>query len=100
MIQHFPILSIMVLFLGAFLVVLVGRSRIARTAVVSAAVLTSFALMVALIKPVMIDGQIISYWMGNWAPVSGYAIGIGIEVDALSLFFGLLVSLAVMLSGF
>jgi multicomponent Na+:H+ antiporter subunit D len=47
----------------------------------------------------MIDGNIISYWMGNWKPVSGYAIGIGLEVDQLSLFFGLLVSLTVLISG-
>ena len=36
----------------------------------------------------MIDGEIITYWMGNWEPISGWAIGIGVEVDALSLFFG------------
>lgn len=100
MMQHFPVLAIMVLFLGAFLVALFGRFKVLRTLIVALSVLTSFGLMAALIKPVMIDGQIISYWLGNWTPVSGYAIGIGIEVDALSLFFGLLVSLAVMLSGF
>ena len=33
--------------------------------------------------------------MGNWEPVEGYAIGIAIEVDPLSLFFGLLVAIAV-----
>ena len=33
--------------------------------------------------------------MGNWEPVEGYAIGIAIEVDALSLFFGLLITIAV-----
>lgn len=38
------------------------------------------------------------YWLGNWAPVSGWAIGIGIEVDALSLFFGLIVTVAVFAS--
>ena len=34
----------------------------------------------------------------DWAPVSGWAIGIGIEVDALSLFFGLIVTVAVFAS--
>ena len=47
----------------------------------------------------MIDGQIISYWMGNWEPVEGYAIGIGYEVDALGLFFALLVVTTFWLSG-
>ncbi|MEG1632601.1 MAG: proton-conducting transporter membrane subunit [Oscillospiraceae bacterium] len=98
--QHFPVISIMILFLGAFLVAVFGRSKAMRVIIVSASVLTSFVLMALLIKPIMIDGQIITYWMGNWAPVDGYAIGIGIEVDALSLFFGLLVAIAVMLSGF
>lgn len=55
-------------------------------------------LMLALIKPVMIDGEIITYWLGNWEPVAGWAIGIGIEVDALSLFFGLVITVAVFAS--
>jgi multicomponent Na+:H+ antiporter subunit D len=98
--QHFPVLAIMILFLGSFLVALAGRSKVLRGIIVSVVILANFLFMALLIKPIMVDGQIISYWLGNWSPVSGYAIGIGIEVDALSLFFGLLVSLAVMLSGF
>lgn len=100
MIQHFPILAIVVLFLGAFLTVLFGsKNKVVRTIIVCLAAFSSFILIVSLIKPVMIDGKIISYWMGNWEPVSGYAIGIGLEVDQLSLFFGLLVSLTVLISG-
>lgn len=100
MIQHFPILAIVVLFLGAFLTVLFGsKNKVVRTIIVCAAAFSSFIFIVSLIKPVMIDGNIISYWMGNWEPVSGYAIGIGLEVDQLNLFFGLLVSLTVLISG-
>ena len=62
--------------------------------------LISLTLLALLVKPVFVDGQIITYWMGNWEPVEGYAIGIAIEVDALSLFFGLLVAIAVALSCF
>ncbi len=40
-------------------------------------------------------GEIIAYWMGNRGISGGYAIGIALEVDALSLFFGLLVSCVV-----
>ena len=54
----------------------------------------SLACLIALIKPVMIDGEIISYWLGSRGIAGGYAIGIAIEVDALSLFFGLLVGIA------
>ena len=64
---------------------------------VLASLLSSF-FMSLLIRPVFLEGQIISYWVGNWAPRAGYAIGIGFEVDGLSLFFALLVSLTVLLS--
>lgn len=97
MMQHYPILAIMIYFLGAFLTVLAGKNKTLRYCIVGAAVTASFVLMLLLIKPIMIDGQIIAYWLGNWEPVAGYAIGIGIEVDALSLFFGLLVTGAVFL---
>jgi len=100
MMSHFPIISIMTLFFAAFVVAIFGRIKPLRVIVVSLAVLTSFGLMVLLIKPIMIDGQIITYWMGDWAPVDGYAIGIGIEVDALSLFFALLSSFAIAISAF
>ncbi|NLC72179.1 MAG: hypothetical protein GX684_00180 [Ruminococcaceae bacterium] len=97
--QHFPVLSIMILFLGAFLVALFHKSRFMRTFITSVAVIGSFAMMIALIKPVMLNGEIITYWLGGRVPDGGYAIGIALEVDAVSLFFGILVSLAVLLSG-
>lgn len=98
-VAHFPILAIMALFLGAFLVALFGRkSEIVRNGISFLATGGAMVLMLALIKPVMIDGEIITYWLGNWAPVSGWAIGIGIEVDALSLFFGLVITVAVFAS--
>lgn len=97
--SHFPILAIMALFLGAFLVALLGRKSAAIRNVISFIVTGgAMVLMLALIKPIMIDGEIITYWMGNWEPVSGWAIGIGVEVDALSLFFGLVITVAVFVS--
>ena len=93
--MHFPVIAIMTLFVGAFLVTLVGRHEKARNVIAGIAVLIPLTLLCLLIKPVMIDGEIIVYWMGNWEPVEGYAIGIAIEVDALSLFFGLLITIAV-----
>ncbi|PWL90777.1 MAG: hypothetical protein DBY10_04820 [Clostridiales bacterium] len=96
---HFPILAIMALFFGAFLVALVGRkSEILRNGIAFLVTGGAMVLMLALIKPVMIDGEIITYWLGNWEPVAGWAIGIGIEVDALSLFFGLVITVAVFAS--
>lgn len=96
--QHFPIYSIMVLFLGAFLIVILGQSKIARNAIALLSVSASLGFLVALVKRVMIDGEIIAYWMGGREPVGGYAIGIALEVDALSLFFGLLIAVAVFVS--
>ena len=97
--HHFPIYSIMVLFLGAFLIVLFGKSKFMRNLLAFLAVSISLACIVALVKPVMLDGEIIAYWMGNRAVAGGYAIGIALEVDALSLFFALLISTAVFVSG-
>jgi multicomponent Na+:H+ antiporter subunit D len=100
MMNNFPILAVMSLFMGAFVNSLAGRkNRKVGNAVVFVAMAASLILMLALIRPVMIDGQVICYWMGNWAPQAGWAYGIGLEVDALSLFFGLIVTVAVMVSG-
>ncbi len=93
--QHFPIYSIMVLFLGAFLIVVFGHSKAFRHTVALLATFASFFFMAMLFKPVMLEGQTIAYWLGNRVPAGGYAIGIALEVDALSLFFGLLVSCVV-----
>ena len=96
--QHFPIYAIMVLFLGAFLVVLFGKNRIARHVLAFLAVAASLGFLCALVPRVMLGGEVIAYWMGGRVPVGGYAIGIALEVDALSLFFGLLVAVAVFVS--
>ena len=97
--HHFPIYSIMVLFLGAFLIVLLGQNKTVRNLIAFSAMACSVACMVALFKPVMLEGEIIAYWMGNRAIAGGYAIGIALEVDALGLFFGLLISSVVFISG-
>ena len=98
--QNFPILAIMTLFVGAFVTSLVGRrNAVARNVVVAISVTGALAMMLALIKPVLLDGQIVAYWLGGWTPVEGWAIGISLEVDALSLFFGLIVTVAVFVSG-
>ena len=96
--QHFPIYAIMVLFLGAFLIVLFGKNKIARSCLALLSVTGSLALLVSLVPRVMLGGEIITYWMGNRAYAGGYAIGIALEVDALSLFFALLIAVAVFVS--
>lgn len=97
--QHFPIYAIMVLFLGAFLIVVFGGNRTVRNILALLSITASLAFILALVKPIMWNGEIIAYWMGGRVPAGGYAIGIALEVDALSLFFALLVSVAVFVSG-
>lgn len=97
--QHFPIYAIMVLFLGAFLIAVFGRNRTARNILALLSITASLAFILALIRPVMLGGEIIAYWMGGRVPAGGYAIGIALEVDALSLFFALIVAVAVFVSG-
>ena len=96
--HHFPVYSIMVLFLGAFLIVMLGHKKALRNIAAVLSVSVSLACMLALIKPVFFNGEIIAYWMGARSVAGGYAIGIALEADALSLFFGLLISTAVFVS--
>ncbi|MCL1905831.1 MAG: hypothetical protein FWG06_02350, partial [Clostridiales bacterium] len=98
--EHFPILSVMVLFLGAFLVPLAGKAAGLRRFIACLASTVSFGLILALIKPVMLEGQVIAYWLGGWRPLANYAFGISLTVDALNLFFALLVSFCMFISAF
>ena len=95
MLQHFPILAIMAYFLGAFLIVVFGGNRVFRNLIGFLATATPLCLLIMLVKPIMLGGEIIAYWMGNRVPAGGYAIGIALEVDAFGLFFGLLIATAV-----
>ncbi|MBP3655581.1 MAG: hypothetical protein J6K32_02680 [Clostridia bacterium] len=98
--ENFPILAIMTLFMGAFINSLAGRrSYKARCAIVFTTMAISLILVLAMVPSVMGGGEIVCYWMGGWAPEADWAYGIGLEVDALSLFFGLIVTIAVMISG-
>ena len=93
--QHFPIIAIMLYFLGAFLIVVFGNNRSIRNCVAFLATAVPLALLCALVPRIMVGGDIIAYWMGNRVPAGGYAIGIALEVDAFGLFFGLLIATAV-----
>ena len=98
-VKHFPVVAVMGLFLCAFLVEIFGsKNKIIRNTITLIAAFGAFALITALIKPVLIDGNILAYWMGNWEPVEGYAIGIGYEIDALNMFFALLVVTTILLA--
>ena len=104
--HHFPIYAVMVLFLGAFVTMVCGTRPSKnpnnpaglRAWIALCATGVSLLLLVLLIKPVMLGGETIAYWMGSRGIAGGYAIGIALEVDALSLFFALLIATAVFVS--
>ncbi len=95
MLNHFPILAIMAYFLGAFLIVIFGQNRMARNVLGFLGTAIPLCLLVMLVKPILLSGETLAYWLGNRQPAGGYAIGIALEVDALGLFFGLLIATAV-----
>ena len=96
---HLPVLAVMGCFLGAFLVEIFGSKNAVVRGIITC-IFTAFAFVsVALLfKPVILNGEVISYWMGNWEPVAGYAIGIGYEIDALNYFFSVLVVFTMLMS--
>lgn len=96
---HFPVIAVMSLFLGAFACAIFGKRHAGFCKAVGL-IISIFAtvLMGLIVKPVALDGEVISYWMGDWNPVEGWAIGIGYEVDALGLFFAVIVVVTVLLA--
>lgn len=98
-IAHFPIFSIIIPFIMAFITGIIGnKCKWLRNLLAVLAPTSSFILMLLIFKPVMLDGQVMPYWFGNWEPVAKWAIGIGLGVDQLSLLLGLIVSFTAMLS--
>ncbi len=97
--EHFPVIAVMGLFLGAFLLEIFGKNnKIVRNILAIFFTGGAFVLIAYLAIPILMYGEVISYWMGGWTPVAGYAIGIGYEVDALSFFFALLVAFTSLMS--
>ncbi|MDU2852070.1 MAG: proton-conducting transporter membrane subunit, partial [Clostridium sp.] len=95
----YPLIAILTPFVLAFIIGLFKEKYIKiKKAIVVLGCIASFIITMLLIKPVFLDGKIITYWLGNWKPVDNIAIGIGMEVDALSLFVGLIITAACALS--
>ena len=95
----YPLIAILVPFILAFVIGLFKEKYLKfKKAIVVSGTLVSFIITILLINPIFRDGNIITYWLGNWVPERGWAIGIGMEVDALSLFVGLIITSACLLS--
>ena len=98
-ISNLPMIAIIIPFTAAFIIGLFGERFLGIKRGV--AVVSTFISMVCiflLVKPIMIKGNIATYWMGSWIPENKWAIGIGLEVDSLGLFVALIVGVTCFLS--
>jgi multicomponent Na+:H+ antiporter subunit D len=94
-----PILAIIVPFAMAFIIGFFGDKYINIKRFLSfVATLISLVCVLLLFKPIVLDKLIATYWMGNWVPEKLWAIGIGLEVDGLGLFVGIIIALTCFLS--
>lgn len=98
-IYNLPIISIMTPFILAFVLGLFKEKYIQVKRVLTIiATSISFICVLLLINPIFIENKVIVTWMGNWLPIKGNAYGICIEIDALGLFLGLIITGASFLS--
>ena len=98
-INNLPIIAIMTPFILAFVLGLFKDKYIrVKRALAVIATAVSFLCVILLIKPILINGEIIVSWMGNWSPIGGKAFGIGLEIDSLGMFLALIITGASLLS--
>jgi multicomponent Na+:H+ antiporter subunit D len=97
--NYLPIIAIIVPFAAAFIVGLLGEKLLnVKKILAILATLVSLIAVGLLIKPIVINREIANYWMGHWVPEKLWAIGIGLEVDGLGLFVGLIIAVTCLLS--
>lgn len=98
-INNLPIIAIMTPFILAFVLGLFKEKYIkVKRALAVIATAISFLCVILLIKPILINGEIIVSWMGNWSPIGGKAFGIGLQIDSLGMFLALIITGASLLS--
>ena len=99
LINNLPIIAIMTPFILAFVLGLFKDKYIrVKRALAVIATVVSFLCVILLVKPILINGEIIVSWMGNWSPIGGKAFGIGLEIDSLGMFLALIITGASLLS--
>lgn len=98
-INNLPIIAIMIPFILAFVLGLFKDKYIKiKRALAVIATAVSFLCVILLIKPILINGEIIVSWMGNWRPIYGKAFGIALEIDSLGIFLALIITGASLVS--
>lgn len=86
LVDHLPVLVILVPFMAAPLIVLIGSRGLAWPIAFAASIISTVVSFMLLMQ--VIDGSVISYHLGGWAP----PLGIEYRVDAANAFVLLLVS--------
>ena len=87
LVDHLPVLVVLIPFVAAPLLVLLGSRRLAWPLALAASV--GSLIVAALLLARVMDGGIISYHLGGWAP----PLGIEYRVDAANAFLLLLITL-------
>ncbi len=97
--SNLPVIAIITPFIATFIIGLVREKniRIKRGISIFSSFL-SFAITLIMIKPIFIDNKVLEYWMGGWKPIDETAIGIALRVDAFSLFVGIIITGACLIS--
>ena len=94
MIQSLPIISIIIPLATAFILGLFNlKNKKVYSIVTIISLAASFICLLFLINPIFINGKILVYWLG-----SRELLGISLEIDALSLFIGFIISIACLIS--
>lgn len=100
-ISNLPMISIITPFIGAFIIGAISGSKKLLSWMKVIAIVSSFiplASLLFLIRPILLEGKVATYWLGNWMPQEQMAIGIGLEVDSFGLFTGLIITFSSFLS--
>ena len=97
--SSFPLIAVLIPFFTAFIIGFIrDKYLVLKKVLVILVTVASLVFVVLLIKPIFIDNEILTYWFGNWGMIDGWVVGIGLEVDALSIFVGLIITVACLLS--
>lgn len=99
LLNNLPLIAIIIPIAVAFIIGLFKNKfiKIKKILSILSLVISSLAVIL-MVKPVFFENEIITVWLGGWKPIEGHAFGIGIEVDALGIFLGLIISIACLLS--
>lgn len=97
--NNLPVCIIAIPFAAAFIVSSTEKiPPVCRKLLVLLGTLVPLILVMFLVKPVF-EGQILTYWLGDWKPFHAWAVGIGLAIDPLSIFLGGIIAFTCFLSG-